>query len=99
MRNEKDLLYTIPKWNWVFLKLSSSAEFMINFSVQSIIPFLVQHTCFPQDWGVSKKRENWNHIQPPLSLSFEVYEAPLSLKKLVQVQTKASCWAGRWVTI
>ena len=71
-RNGKDLAYTISKWNWVFLKLSSFTEFMINFSVQNIIPFLVQHTCFPQDRGVSKKSKDWNHIQPPLSLSFEV---------------------------
>ena len=33
----------ISEWNWVPLKLSSSAEFMINLSIQNFIPFLVLH--------------------------------------------------------
>ena len=32
-----------PALNWVLLRLGSSAEFMVNISIQNIIPFLVQN--------------------------------------------------------
>ena len=50
-------------WNWVSLNLSFSAKFMINLSIQNIIPFL-SPTCILQVWELSKKRGDWNWAGP-----------------------------------
>lgn len=41
--------------NWVPLKLSSSADVMINLSIQNFNSFLIQDL-FPSRWEVSKEK-------------------------------------------
>ena len=67
-------------------------EWLSTICIQSIIPFLIL-ICFFQDWGVSKKRGDWNLIQAPMSLYFEVEGSYFSLPGLSWVSE--SCLMSR----
>ena len=75
-------------WNWVFLKPSSSAEFMINLFIQNFIPFLVM-SLFPSrlrrvkgKGGLKLSRALWGppgYKSPFISLHFLFVEKDFSL--------------------
>ena len=46
-----------PALNWVLLRLGSSAEFMVNISIQNIIPFLVQNLFSSRVRSIKEMRE------------------------------------------
>ena len=79
--------------NQVPLKQSSPAKFIINLSIQNFIPFLGPPFS-PQNWGISKKRRDWNWAEPCRALPVK---KPLCVPCFLFVEKGFSLLGLTWV--